>query len=144
MNTKDMTPEQLRIACAEKCGRHYRLDNTGLVIYTPDGFIQRHTSLFCLRVSRGSDLSKEFTNTLLLQTYPDYEHDMNACMGLIEQMEEEWEKDKINNPFGAPLLWKLSNGDGDSFDYDDVIRHTCEETPQLAIMRAFLITMKGE
>jgi len=117
----DMTPEELRIACAEKCGWEYTIDNTGLTVYNPRGTIVRFA----------------------ISNYPDYEHDRNALFELIKTIPKYRHSDFIKAltdilDFDLQLF---TDGETLAGNITDVIWDLLIADP-IAIMRAFLIVME--
>jgi hypothetical protein len=113
----DMTPTELRIACAEKCGWEFQkcVDSNSEWIYDPEG--------------RSINVCYDSLDDAKLGNYPDYEHDMNACMELMEKI---WGKEPTafisSNPFVKTGIYYVQ-----CFSW-----RTEGDSVPLAIMRAFL------
>jgi len=127
----EMTPTELRIACAEKCGWKYTLNNIGLTVYNPQGNIVRNISLFFLKNRDDKSVAK-----LAISNYPDYDHDLNACMELMEKI---WEKNEIAR------IEKCFYDTGTRYEIIDEYHLSSfgkGNTLPIAIMRAFLTVME--
>jgi hypothetical protein len=133
-----MTPEELRIACAEKCGWEYTIDNTGLTVYNPRGTIVRNVGFFFLN-QRNDQQHEKFA----ISNYPDYEHDRNALFELIKTIPKYRHSDFIKAltdilDFDLQLF---TDGETLAGNITDVIWDLLIADP-IAIMRAFLIVME--
>jgi hypothetical protein len=107
-NINDMTPAELRIACAERMGWKY----------IP------------------SDIAPyKAPNGVGWTDYPDYEHDLNAC---IELMEKVWEKEPTAD-IGSNSLTRIKGYCVHCFSW-----RVDAETIPIAIMRAFLTVMEDK
>lgn len=135
MNTKDMTTEELRIACAEKCGWK-------VTIETPNPFDSS-----CCRVYQNNMLIKQFydydaiEDSIKMEYYPDYEHNMNICMVLMEKIWCIYPLALLTllgrrECLGYVVEWDFNT------DIDRYRKYATGKTPQIAIMRAFLESME--
>lgn len=130
-NTKGMTPVELRIACAEKCGWAIVEDISEFATH----HIQKPDKTFCWSwICR----DPQIIELIKLLRYPDYEHDMNVCMELMKKI---WSIESMallehREGLGYVVEW---NFDADSDKYR---KYASGKTPQIAIMRAFLEIME--
>lgn len=128
MNTKDMTPDQLRIACAEKCGWTVVEDISKFATH----HIQKPDKTFCW--SWICRYPQNIESVKLLH-YPDYEHDRNTLHELLLAVPEAKHSkfvialEKIVFDRDIPAIISV-------YVYDFLV------ADPLAIMRAFLEVMR--
>ena len=125
----DMISAELRIACAEKCG--WRIEEEQNIVPVEKSIFRiYHNNYFC-------EMIKEYSsaiNLLKRQYYPDYEHDMNTCMELMEKI---WEKKP-----GAFIEQNGINWWQNDLQFG-IKKHEIKNLSlPIAVMRAFLTVME--
>ena len=141
----DMTPAELRIACAEKCGWKVESKDTRIknVYYVKliEPFLGIVGSINCYI----DDLDKTI-EFLKMKNYPDYEHDRNALHELILNVPKDKHEKFIKAIFGiqginVQLFPSALEGYSWDGDIPEVIWNLLIADP-ITIMRAFLTVME--
>jgi hypothetical protein len=132
-----MTHEELRIACAEKCG--WRIEEEQNIIPVEKSIFRIYHNNYCC------EMIKEYSsaiNLLKRQYYPDYEHDRNALFELVKTIPKDKRDDFIKalaDILGFDLQL-FTDGETLAGNIMDVIWDLLIADP-IAIMRAFLTVM---